>query len=85
MLPQDRVGGQGQRPRALPDVPCEGGGSSGDAVTGAGAATTAAGFGLLFLAGCGGGAGRSGELASVPASVGGLSSGFAEASAAGAS
>src|SRR5579863_8490517 len=78
------VGPRGQRPRWAPGVACAGG-SSGSAVTGAGAAATV-GLVFFFFFGCtGGGAGCSGELA-LPASAGGLSSGFGvEASAVGVS
>src|ERR1700730_13864466 len=87
-LPQDRLSGQGQRTRALPVVWLLGRPTSGAASAfGVGATTTVAGgLGFFFFAGCGGGAGCSGDAVSVPMSVGGLSSGFgAEASASGAS
>src|ERR1700734_2231947 len=83
-------GGQGQRERALPVVDDGlGAGSNGvvGSASGAGAATTVgAGLGFFFFAACAGGGACSGEAASAPGSVGGLSSGFgAEASATGAS
>ena len=89
MLPQDGRTGQGQRARALPVVEDGlGAGSKGvvGCPSGAGAATTVGGFGFFFFAACAGGGVCSGEAASAPGSVGGLSSGFgAEASAMGAS
>src|ERR1700722_13086923 len=88
MLPPDGRTGQGKRARGLPVVENGlGAGSNGvvGAASGAGVATTA-GFGFFFFAACAGGGVCSGEAASAPGSVGGLSSGFgAEASAAGAS
>src|ERR1700722_652020 len=88
MLPQDERTGQGQRARALPTGDWLGTGSNGavGAASGAGAAMTVGGFGFFFFAACAGGGVCSGEAASAPGSVGGLSSGFgAEASATGAS
>src|ERR1700679_3754847 len=90
MLPQDERTGQGQRERALPVVDNGLGAASNGVVgsaSGAGAATTVgAGLGFFFFAACAGGGACSGEAASAPGSVGGLSSGFgAEASATGAS
>src|SRR5271169_1006428 len=88
MLPQDERTGQGQRARALPPVDDDGSGAGSNGAVGAasGAATTVGGFGFFFFAACAGGGVCSGEAASAPGSVGGLSSGFgAEASATGAS